>query len=148
MKRTSKKVSRLESMQNKKLLLAYHQEGHGLYLFRNKSQFASLELPKISKDGKKWVEPNETWEGDSYFISMVPREAVIVKTLEEPKSETKETHMQEKLILDQPDQVDKSGKVEHKVEKDLPLNETNPNEFEKERLLTEDPLAGVTIIRD
>jgi hypothetical protein len=79
---------------------------------------------------------------------MVPREAVIVKTLEEPKSETKEARMQEKLILDQPDQVDRSGKVEHKVEKDLPLNETNPNDAEKERLLTEDPLAGVTIIRD
>ena len=147
MKRTSKKVTKLESIQNKKQMVAYHQSGHGHFLFRNRSQFASMELPKTSMDGKRWVQPNETWEGDSYFLSMVPREAILVKTLEEPKSETKEANVQEKLILDQPDQVDKSGKIEHKVEKDLPLNETNPNEAEQERLLTEDPLAGVTIIR-
>jgi putative alpha-1,2-mannosidase len=56
--------------------------------------------------------------------------------------------MEEKLILDQPDQVTKTGKVEHNVQDDLPLNETSPQDDSKEKLLTEDPLAGVTIITD
>ena len=40
--------------------------------------------------------------------------------------------------------------MEHKVAEDLPLNEVSPEGVADagERLLTEDPLAGVTIIRD
>lgn len=150
MKKSNKKVNKLERQIQKKQTIEYYQNGVGLYLYRNRSNFASLELPKVSKDGKKWIQPNETWEGDSYFLSMVPKEAVIVKTLEEPINESKETKVAEKLILDQPDQVTKTGKVEHSVEGDLPLNETNPekNTKAKEKLLTEDPLSGVTIIRD
>jgi hypothetical protein len=119
-------------------------------LFRNRSDVASLELPKPSSDGKKWVGPKETWEGDSYFLSMIPKEAALVKVILEPQTENKEENMEKKLILDQPDQVTTAGKVEHKVAQgDLPLNETTPQDTnEKERLLTEDPLAGVTIIRD
>jgi hypothetical protein len=150
MKKQSKKVNKLERQIQKKQTMEYYQNGVGLYLYRNRSNFASLELPKISKDGKRWVEPNETWEGDSYFLSMVPKEAVIVRTLEEPINESKEKKVEEKLILDQPDQVTKIGKVEHSVEGDLPLNEEKPQKEErtKEKLLTEDPLSGVTIIRD
>jgi hypothetical protein len=150
MKKTNKKVNKIERIQQKKQILQYYQEGFGLYLFRNRSNFASLELPKVSKDGKKWVQPNETWEGDSYFLSMVPKEAIMVKVLEEPINESKEKKMEEKLMLDQPDQVTKTGKVEHSVEADLPLTEVGPQEEikNKEKLLTEDPLEGVTIIRD
>ena len=83
MKRNSNKVTKIERAQNKKKILEYYQNGTGLYLFRNRNS-ASLELPKVSKDGKKWVEPNGTWEGDSYFLSMVPREAVVVRTISEP----------------------------------------------------------------
>ena len=154
MKKHSKKVNKLERIQQKKQALEYYQNGIGLYLFRNRSSIASLDLPKISKDGKKWVQPNETWEGDSYYLSMVPREAVIVRVIEEPNStclnENKENKVEEKLILDQPDQITNTGKVEHSLDADLPLAETNPQEEvkKKERLLTEDPMAGVTIIRD
>lgn len=167
MRKTNKKVSKLERTQQKKDILEYHQHGEGLFLFRNRSEVASLELPKVSKDGKKWVQPKETWEGDSYFFSMVPREAILVKTIENPqkkpepvveviveskeakkKPKKKEKKMEEKLILDQPDQVTKTGKVEHKVQDDLPLNEASPQDESKEKLLTEDPLAGVTIITD
>lgn len=147
MKRTSKKVTKIERTQQKKHILEYHQKGTGVYLFRNRNVSASLELPKVSKDGKKWVEPNGTWEGDSYFLSMVPREAILVRTISEP--ENKEVKVENKLILDQPDQVTRAGKVEHKVAEDLPLNESDPKDSEtKEKLLTEDPMAGVTIIRD
>jgi hypothetical protein len=145
MKRTTKKVTKLERTQQKKQTLDYYQKGTGLYLFRNRNASASLELPKPSKDGKKWVEPNGTWEGDSYFLSMVPKEAVLVRALAE---ENKEVKMENKLILDQPEQITRTGKVEHNVSDDLPLNEADPREAEKEKLLTEDPMSGVTIIRD
>jgi hypothetical protein len=157
MKKPNKKVNKIERAQQKKQAIEYYQKGTGLYLFRNRSVVSSLELPKISHDGKKWVKPNETWQGDSYFLQMVPKEAIIVQSLEAPKNENvelpineaKENIMEEKLILDQPDQVTKTGKVEHAVEKELPLTETAPTtEENKEKLLTEDPLAGVTIIRD
>jgi len=148
MKTPSRKAAnKIERTNQKKQMLEYHQQGTGLYLFRNRSSVASLDLPKVSKDGKKWIQPNETWEGDSYFLKMIPREAVLVRTLEEPAQ--KEVKMEERLILDQPDQVTKAGKIEHKAQDDLPLNESEPKDSSvKERLLTEDPLSGVTIIRD
>lgn len=143
-----KKVNKLERAEQKRRAVEYHQAGTGLYLFRNRSKVASLELPKISSDGKKWVEPQGTWKGDSYYLSMVPKDAVLVESLcVENKEETK---MAEKLILDQPDQVTTAGKVEHTVAvEDIPMNEAVPQENKsKEKLITEDPLAGVTIIRD
>jgi hypothetical protein len=80
---------------------------------------------------------------------MVPREATIVESLNE---QVKEEKMAEKLILDQPDQVTSSGKVEHSVVDDnMQINEVGSDEINvksKDKLLTEDPLAGVTIIRD
>lgn len=131
------------------------QKGEGLFIFKNRSSFATLELLKKSKDGKKWVGPNETWQGDSYFLKMVPREAILVQTLINPKQETKEDNMSDnKLLLDQPDQVTSDGRVEHFVpNEEQQINEQVPVKSEnkkksKETLLTEDPLAGVTIIRD
>lgn len=143
-----KKTNRLERAEQKRRTVEYHQAGTGLYLFRNRSKVASLELPKPSADGKKWVDPEGTWKGDSYFLSMVPREAVLVESLCEANKE--ESKMPEKLILDQPDQVTAAGKVEHAVSaEDATITEAAPQETRtKERLITEDPLAGVTIIRD
>lgn len=144
-----KKPSKLERNDLKRKAVEYHQAGTGMYVFRNRSKVASLELPKASADGKKWVEPGQTWKGDSYFLSMVPREAVIVESLCEKNKE--ESKLEEKLILDQPDQVTSSGKIEHEInQNDLPVVETAPAETvkSKDTLITEDPLAGVTIIRD
>lgn len=149
MKKAGKKANRYERTEQKKRILEYHQEGTGLYRFRNRSTVASLELPKPSREGKRWVGPNETWEGDSYFLSMVPKEAVLVEALITP--DNKEQKMPEKLILDQPEQITRSGKVEHSVvREELPLNETGPGDEAdtKEKLFTEDPMAGITIIRD
>lgn len=148
MNRSSKKVSKIERTAEKKRIIEHRQHGEGMFLFRNRNASASLELPKPARDGRRWVEPNGTWEGDDYFMSMVPREAILVKSISEPKKE--ECRVEEKLILDQPDQVTSAGKVEHKLKGDLPINEAAPESDtgDKERLLTEDPLAGVTIIRD
>jgi hypothetical protein len=143
-----KKANKLERTDQKRKAVEYHQAGTGMYLYRNRSAVASLELPKASADGKKWVEPGQTWRGDSYFMSMVPREATVVESLVEPNKE--EAKVEQKLILDQPEQVTSSGKVEHDVADELPkVVESSPKEGKsKERLITEDPLAGVTIIRD
>lgn len=148
MKKNNKSAisNRLERKMLKKEAIAYHQAGTGVFVFRNKNN-ASLELPKISLDGKKWIEPNQTWKGDSYFFSMVPQDATLVEVIT-PKEGVK---MPEKLVLDQPDQITMEGKVEHIVDSEsLPLNEDSPQEKTKtkERLFVEDPLAGVTILRD
>ena len=130
--------------------------GTGLFLFKNKTN-ASLQLPKKSLDGKVWVEPNQTWRGDSFFLKMIPQEAVLVETIESP-NQTEETNMsEEKLILDQPDQITTDGKLEHIVsnepavltEETKKKKKTKTESKNKEnKLLTEDPIAGVTIIRD
>lgn len=131
--------------------------GTGLFLFKNKTN-ASLQLPKKSSDGKVWVEPNQTWRGDSFFLKMIPQEAVLVETIESP-NQTEETSMsEEKLILDQPDQITTEGKLEHIVSNEPVViseettkkkRKTKTESKNKEnKLLTEDPIAGVTIIRD
>lgn len=142
-----RKANKLERTDQRKKTIQYHQAGSGMFVFKNRSEVASLELPKPSADGQKWVGPGQIWKGDSYFLGMVPREAVLVEAIKEVKKEEK---MPDKLILDQPDQIGAAGKIEHAVvQEDLPINEANPQETKtKERLLTEDPLAGVTIIRD
>jgi hypothetical protein len=146
--KNGRKANKLERAEQKRKAVEYHQAGTGMYLFRNRSSVASLDLPKVSADGKKWIGPGQTWKGDSYFMSMVPREAVLVESLCENNKE--ETKVEEKLILDQPEQITSSGKVEHGVSDDLPkVVESSPKESKpKERLITEDPLSGVTIIRD
>jgi hypothetical protein len=146
--KNGRKANKLERAEQKRKAVEYHQAGTGMYLFRNRSSVASLDLPKVSADGKKWIGPGQTWKGDSYFMSMVPREAVLVESLCENNKE--ETKVEEKLILDQPEQITSSGKVEHGVSDDLPkVVESSPEESKKkERLITEDPLSGVTIIRD
>jgi hypothetical protein len=162
MRKREKRVSRLEKTEIAKKILDQKQHGEGLFLFKNKSSFASLDLPKKSHDGKKWIAPNETWEGDSYFLPMIPKEAILVKTIIDPKQtsqKTEETIMlneENKLILDQPDQITENGKVEHVIpDQDAQINEQEQNKKNKSEcknnknsLLTEDPLAGVTIIRD
>lgn len=147
-KKNSKKLTKIERNQVKKEYIEYHQKGEGLYLFKNRSNIASLDLPKVSADGKKWVGPNETWKGDSYFFKLMPKEAILVETISEPK---KENVMENKLLLDQPDQVTQKGKIEHVIsEPAIALNENPETKQEeiKDTLLTEDPLAGVTILRD
>lgn len=149
MKRSEIKGTKMERKEQKRKATEYHQAGTGLYIFRNRSSVASLELPKPSADGKRWVAPGQTWKGDSYFLKMVPREATIVEAIQE---ENKENKMAEKLILDQPDQITSSGKVEHSMVGDeIQINEVGSEDTKikaKEALITEDPLAGVTIIRD
>jgi hypothetical protein len=79
---------------------------------------------------------------------MIPKEATLVEEIKNIVEEASE--MQEKLILDQPDQVTSSGKIEHVASNHkVSINEESPKEIEQnEKLISEDPLSGVVILRD
>lgn len=148
-----KKVNKIERSILRKEKLSQVQSGSGLFLFKNKTN-ASLQLPKRSSDGKIWVEANQTWEGDSFFIKMIPKEAMLVKKIKDPEEEKMQ---EEKLILDQPDQITNEGKIEHVVEDEVIINEVknktkrktkSESNKNKDKLITENPIEGVTIIRD
>lgn len=120
--------------------------GEGLYVYRNRTS-GDLSLPKPTTSGRKVIGPGQEWQGDNYYMSMVPQEATIVRTIMTPQQE-RENKMNQKLILDQPDQVKAGGKVEHvAVDPTEMLTETPDNEPKKDILLTEDPLEGVQILR-
>lgn len=146
------KIDKKERTEIKKKNIADSMLGQGLFIFKNKGQ-ATLQLPKMSFDGKRWIEPGQTWKGDSFFLKMIPREAALVKTLINPNDQ-KESKMEEKLLLDQPEQVTSEGQIEHVVantEESLTEGTKNKKKRSKKQsqsLLTEDPVAGVTIIRD
>jgi hypothetical protein len=116
------------------------------------------------------------WDGDDYFMQCVRnREAILVKTIcppeqesapepeveperevepiVEPLNEAKEEQMkpEEKLIVEQPDQVTEQGPVEHVVTppEPQPLNEApQPPKERVDTLLNEDPMAGLEILND
>lgn len=142
----SKKFTKQERAAQRKVLLEHHQHGEGIFRFKNKHK-ATLELPKAALDGRTVVGPGEEWDGDNYFMKMVPREAILVKCIQ-PPTPKEEIMAEQKLILDQPDTVTNSGKVEHVVADNnvKPLTEQQPGQ--KETLLTEDPMAGITILKD
>lgn len=145
-----KKINKKLRTENKKRKLEQSQFGEGLFLFKNNNN-ASLQLPKISSDGKRWVHANETWEGDSFFLSMIPKEAILIKTIKSPNQHREENKMNEnKLLLDQPDQVTEEGTLEHvvSVEK-VEINENKKSQTQKrksKKLITEDPVGDMTII--
>lgn len=165
--RQTRKVSRLEKTQRNKELLAYHQAGSGLFVFRNRSSVGELTLPKPDADGNKVVPPRGEFKGDSYFKQLLTtNEVSLVRTIEpetkpepspEPETSTKEQVMtehtqNEKLILDQPDKVTTEGTVEHVVvdpeAQTLNEDENTENTENKDVLLNEDPLDGVDILSD
>lgn len=188
-----RRMTRIESAGVRKEIVAHRQHGDGLYEYRNRTK-GDLKLPKqVSKgtfnpDGS--VPPNGTWEGDSYFMFMVPGDASLVRTIidpnpkkpaveiitpetepkvvepdviilteqhkqpiaKSPKKGSKKPMTEEKLILDQPDQITEAGKVEHVVQpKEQQLHEGKPSDDQMaghDTLITEDPLDGVQVIKD
>jgi len=124
--------------------------GKGIYIFENnlKSDFM---LPKYSLDGKKIIGPHKNFRGDSYFLSLVRTgELKLIKCIDNGEAQIMNEN---KLILDQPDIVKSSGKVEHvEVSKpNVPLNDSNtnqPKETQDKVLLTEDPVGSIEVIID
>lgn len=144
------KLSKLESREYRKKKMERAIQGEGLYIFRNKTP-GDLMLPKPAEGGVRTVPSGQEFQGDSYFMCLVKtNQCSLVQELVSPQ-QTKEQKMQEKLLLDQPEQITAAGQVEHVVAKEpqqVPLNEV-PVATETpttDVLLTEDPLDGVDII--
>jgi len=127
-------------------------KGDGEYLFVNNTRGALiLEKPPIK--GLNPVPPGQTFVGDNYFFNLMKIGDVrLVQTLKPASNERKETMADQKLILDQPARFTNQGQTEHVAAPDpkvaRPLTESQPQDKPtiSDRLLTEDPLAGVEII--
>lgn len=134
-------------------------KGDGVYLFVNNTR-GDLSLPKAPLKGPNPVPPGRTFEGDSYFMCLLKTNDVRLIEVIKPAANTvpaiaaptliteRIENMPQKLILDQPETFGHQGKVEHVIQDNpnVKLNESQPAEKPVDKLLTEDPLAGVEII--
>lgn len=153
--RYGKRLNRQQKREMQTLKLKNSLSGSGVYVYENNSD-ADLSLPKPTASGIRVVGPRKRFQGDSYFMSWVGPPMNLLKLVEVvvPQSPQKfaneETEMENKLILDQPDTVTQSGKVEYVVAGDPAVKQLNdnvdPTKKAPEVLLTEDPLDGVEII--
>lgn len=163
--RLNKRVSRLEAINAHQERMDYHLHGEGLYVYRNNTK-GVLELPKPTATGVKHVPAPDPargitgeWQGDNYYMALVRKNmAKLVREIISPtqEKEIKMKQAQQKLLLDQPDQITTEGKVEHVVAESLPtasvkkvkknekINESKPA---SDKLLNEDPTEGVRIIQ-
>lgn len=129
--------------------LKQDMHGEGIFLFENNTS-GDLYLPKATINGKKIVGHKKQFQGDSYFMKMVRTgELRLIKTIL-PIGESKEMNKQEeKLLLEQPDQITEDGKIEQVVvKKPLKLNEkvTEVKSNKSKQLINEDPMAGIEIM--
>lgn len=146
------KMNRIEKHANEKAKRDDALHGDGLFVFQNNTK-GTLDLPKATASGKKRLEEGEQFQGDNYFMRLVPTMLRYIREIVPaggPKAviELKENIMPEKLILDQPDRVTNQGTVENVVAepKKQILRENQPNQPRPDVLLTEDPMEGVEII--
>jgi hypothetical protein len=128
--------------------------GTGLYRFKNNSK-GTLMLPKPAQDGRRQIGEGEEFIGDSYFITFMKKELIIIEqiTIKAPEPLVEERiNMSERLILDQPDTIKVDGKIEHVVrgqqpaQQPLPLIEDDADPTKKKVLINEDPLDGIEIV--
>lgn len=126
--------------------------GSGLYLFQNNTN-ADLYLPKPGNNGSSLLLKGRTFEGDSYFFSLVrTNQLKLIKELEITPPQEEPVMTEQKLILDQPDRVTNEGAVEHVLSNPQPIKKKTKNESrsnpkaEPDVLLTEDPMSGVEIM--
>ena len=139
-----------------------HFHGEGRYIFENNTT-GDFQLPKPSLSGGQWVKKGATFQGDSFFLKLVPQYLKLITEVSAPpkKENINESTESSKLLLDQPDIITQSGKVEHIVEsqEDTQLNDSTENKIthaasctcdtcSDQMLLTEDPMDGVDIIID
>lgn len=125
--------------------------GKGEYIYKNNTK-GTLILSKESLDGKKNIPIGGTWRGDDHYMYLFKsNDALLIETISDSNNQ-KESNMENKLILDQPETFTTKGAVEQvEIGKDsvAKLNEVVPNENledEKEKLINEDPMDGIQII--
>ena len=102
-----------------------HFAGSGRYVFENNTS-GDLQLPKPAFNGNSWVKKNGQFQGDSFFLKLIPKELKLVSVLVDANAQSINESTESKLILDQPDTVTQSGKVEHvsTSEEDVQLNDS------------------------
>jgi hypothetical protein len=148
-----KKFNKYEKKEIQHQVLANALHGEGMYLFRNNTK-ADLGLPRPTRSGIRSVGPGKEFQGDNYYMQLVKQGHLrLVKVLQTPEEEraselNEGVKMTEKLILDQPDIITEHGKIEHLVEKNIPVRQLdeNGNQSQPDVLLNESPDSGFVIV--
>ena len=83
-----RKLSRYENQRKKLAMLEEVQSGSGVFLYENNTS-GSLMLPRKTKSGLREVGPREQFQGDSYYLSLVPTALRLVKTIQAADSPKK-----------------------------------------------------------
>jgi hypothetical protein len=82
-----RKLSRYENQMKKLALMDEVQAGSGVFLYENNTS-GTLMLPRKTKSGLREIGPRAQFQGDSYYMSLVPTALRLVKTIqaaEQPK---------------------------------------------------------------
>lgn len=151
LQKKNKRVSRYEAISEQHRKLREATAGNGLFVYRNRSNHASLKLPKPCKDGRIEIPPNGEFEGDDYFDMLVKNNAAVLVRTVEIKKESVMLN-ESKLILDQPEIVTTNGTVEHVVVDEMPVSEKkkkgkkNESTDKGDILLTDSSLEGIQIL--
>ncbi len=115
--------------------------GEGMYIYQNITN-SDIYLPRPTHAGRRMVGPREKFIGDSYYKNI--KELMCLQEVIAPMQE-------QKLLTEVPPVVTNHGQVEYVVQQPgKPLNEANPlseEEEKKDKLLVEQPLEGVRILR-
>lgn len=140
-----KKEVRAQQLEN-----ALH--GEGMYLYQNSTN-ADLTLPRPTKSGLRIVGPKQQFQGDSYYMQLVKTGFCrLIKEIQSPEQQkaASEVKVEEKLLLEQPDQITQQGKVEHVVAKpQQKLNEAKgklPPGQQPQVLINESPIDDGFVI--
>lgn len=141
-----RKFNKYERKQEQSKALAEAMHGEGLYLYENNTD-ATLTLPRPTKSGVRVVGPRKQFQGDNYYMSMVPAFLRYIKELQSPQQE-REIMNEQKLILDQPDTVTQKGKVEHVVDRNSPAQKLHEQDGDEQSdiLLNEGPVNNGFVI--
>lgn len=141
-----------KEMQHKVLEKALH--GEGLFLFRNNTK-GDLKLPRPTKSGLREIVKDAEFQGDDYYMQLVRQGFLrLVKVIQTPEQQRQalceEQKMDQKLILDQPEQITEQGKIEHVIAKPATAQKLNETEKQKNKapdvLLNESPDGFVIVV--
>lgn len=149
MRLPKKKITKKEKKQINTNTRQNNLNGTGVYIFQNITN-GDFMLPKRSMEGKNLVRAKEQFKGDSYFMRFIgpPNNLLkMIRRIEETKTEVN-TMTDNKLILDQPDQITSEGKIEHVVAdtKKAIIKENDANKNQENVLINESPVDGLEII--
>jgi hypothetical protein len=144
-----RKFNKYEKKEIQHKMLEAAMAGSGIYIYQNSSNNGELKLPRPTKSGLREVDPGAQFQGDDYYMQMVLRgELRYIRTIQTPEQEKEAQMLEQKLIVEQPDQVKATGTVEQVVAPTptRPMTEAD-NAPQPDVLLVETPLTdGFSIL--